>query len=189
MGGLRDRLFCLGDWDMTQSGILSGAIAAFLFSISQISVAQQAVPQSMPQVQLTFAPVVKRVAPAVVNVYSQSVVQQSVNPLFADPLFQRFFGGSPELRQRVQQSLGSGVILRADGAIVTNNHVVQGGQNIVVALSDHREFKARVLLADSRTDLAVLKIDTKGEKLPTIDYSDSDRLEVGDLVLAIGDPF
>src|ERR1700689_1369282 len=104
-------------------------------------------PQSMPQVQLTFAPVVKRVAPAVVNVYSQSVVQQSVNPLFADPLFQRFFGGSPELRQRVQQSLGSGVILRADGVIVTNNHVVQGGQNIVVALSDHREFKARVLLA------------------------------------------
>jgi Do/DeqQ family serine protease len=146
-------------------------------------------PQSMSQVQLTFAPVVKRIAPAVVNVYSQSVVQQQVNPLFSDPLFQRFFGGSPELRQRVQQSLGSGVIVRADGVIVTNNHVVEGGQNIVVALSDHREFKARVLLADSRTDLAVLKIDTKGEKLPTIDYSDSDRLEVGDLVLAIGDPF
>jgi Do/DeqQ family serine protease len=189
MGGLRDRLFCLGDWDMTQSGILSGAIAAFLFSISQISVAQQAVPQSMPQVQLTFAPVVKRVAPAVVNVYSQSVVQAQVNPLFADPLFQRFFGGSPEFQKRVQQSLGSGVIVRPDGVIVTNNHVVQGGQSIVVALSDRREFKGRVLLADPRTDLAVLKIDTKGEKLPTVEFGDSDKISVGDIVLAIGNPF
>ena len=143
----------------------------------------------MPQVQLTFAPVVKRVAPAVVNVYSQSVVQTAVNPMFADPLFQRFFGASPESRQRVQQSLGSGVIVRPDGVIVTNNHVVEGGQNIVVALSDRREFKARVLMADSRTDLAVLRIDTKGEKLPTIELGDSDRLSVGDIVLAIGDPF
>src|SRR5580704_17225207 len=189
MGGLRDRLFCLGDWDMTQSGILSGAIAAFLFSISQISVAQQAVPQSMPQVQPTFAPVVKRVAPAVVNVYSQSVVQAQVNPLFSDPLFQRFFGGSPEFQKRVQQSLGSGVIVRPDGVIVTNNHVVQGGQSIVVALSDRREFKGRVLLADAHTDLAVLKIDTKGEKLPTAEFGDSDRISVGDIVLAIGNPF
>jgi serine protease Do len=89
----------------------------------------------------------------------------------------------------VQQSLGSGVIVRSDGVIVTNNHVVQGSQNIIVALSDRREFKARVLLADSRTDLAVIKIDTKGEKFPTIDFGDSDRLNVGDLVLAIGDPF
>jgi len=143
----------------------------------------------MPQVQLTFAPVVKRVAPAVVNVYSQSVVQAPQNPLFADPLFQRFFGGSPEFRQRVQQSLGSGVIVRPDGVILTNNHVVEGGQSIVVALSDRREFKAKVLLADSRTDLAVLKIDTKGEKLPTAEFADSDRVQVGDIVLAIGDPF
>lgn len=148
-----------------------------------------AAPESMPQVQLTFAPVVKRVAPAVVNVYSQSVVQTAVNPLFADPMFQRFFGATPELRQRVQQSLGSGVIVRPDGVIVTNNHVVQGGQNIVVALADRREFKARILLADSRTDLAILKIDTKGERLPVIELGDSDRISVGDIVLAIGDPF
>ncbi|MGD0145033.1 MAG: trypsin-like peptidase domain-containing protein [Rhizomicrobium sp.] len=79
--------------------------------------------------------------------------------------------------------------MRADGVILTNNHVVEGGQDIVVALADKREFKARVLLADSRTDLAVLKIDTKGEKLPTVEFGDSDKLEVGDLVLAIGDPF
>jgi serine protease Do len=148
-----------------------------------------AVPQAMPQVQLTFAPVVKRVAPAVVNVYARSVVQAPMNPLFNDPLFQRFFGVSPEFRQRVQQSLGSGVIVRSDGVVLTNNHVVEGGQDIVVALADKREFKARVLLADTRTDLAVLKIDTKGEKLPTVEFGDSDKLEVGDLVLAIGDPF
>src|SRR5277367_1248127 len=147
------------------------------------------VPQSTAQVQLSFAPVVKHVAPAVVNVYARSVVQQPMNPLFADPFFQRFFGASPEFRQRVQQSLGSGVIVRADGIVLTNNHVVEGGQDIVVALSDRREFKAKVLLADSHTDLAVLKIDTKGEKLPIVDFGDSDRLQVGDLVLAIGDPF
>jgi serine protease Do len=148
------------------------------------------VPRSMGEVSLTFAPVVKRVAPAVVNVYSRSVVQApAMNPFFNDPLFQRFFGVNPQMRQRVQQSLGSGVIVRPDGMILTNNHVIEGGQDIVVALSDKREFKAKVILADQRTDLAVLKIDTKGEKLPTVDFGDSDRLQVGDLVLAIGDPF
>ena len=143
----------------------------------------------MGQVQLTFAPVVKRVAPAVVNVYARSVVQVQVNPFFNDPLFRQLFGGSPEMRQRVQQSLGSGVIVRADGLILTNNHVVEGGTDIVVALSDKREFKAKVLLADPRTDLAVLKIDTKGERLPVVPFADSDQVQVGDLVLAIGDPF
>jgi serine protease Do len=146
-------------------------------------------PTSMSEVQLTFAPVVKRVVPAVVNVYARSVVQQQVNPLFADPFFSQFFGGTPEMRQRVQQSLGSGVIVRPDGIILTNNHVVEGGTDIVVALSDKREFKAKVLLADARTDLAVLKIDANGEKLPTVPFADSDRVQVGDLVLAVGDPF
>ena len=142
----------------------------------------------MGQVQLTFAPVVKRVAPAVVNVYSKSVVQAQVNPFFNDPLFGQLFG-TPEMRQRVQQSLGSGVIVRADGLILTNNHVVEGGTDIIVALSDKREFKAKVLLADPRTDLAVLKIDTKGEHLPVVPFADTDAVQVGDLVLAIGDPF
>ena len=149
----------------------------------------EAVPQSMNQVFMTFAPVVKRVAPAVVNVYARSIVQTPSNPLFNDPVFQQFFGVSPQMRQRVQQSLGSGVIVRQDGLILTNNHVVQGGQDIVVALADKREFKAKVLLADARTDLALLKIDTHGEHLPTIPFADSDKLQVGDLVLAIGDPF
>ena len=146
-----------------------------------------AAPASMAQVQLTFAPVVKRIAPAVVNVYARTIVQQ-VNPFFNDPLFSQLFG-SPEMRQRVQQSLGSGVIVRADGLVLTNNHVVAGGSEIVIALADKREFKAKVLLADPRTDLAVVKIDTKGERLPVVPFGDSDAVQVGDLVLAIGDPF
>ena len=148
-----------------------------------------AVPSSMDAVHLTFAPVVKRVAPAVVNVYSRTVTQVQVNPLFADPFFSQFFGATPEMRQRVEQSLGSGVIVRADGLILTNNHVVQGGSQITVALADKREFKAKVLVADPRTDLAVLKIDTHGERLPTVTFADSDKLQVGDIVLAIGNPF
>jgi len=147
-----------------------------------------AIPQSMAQVQMTFAPVVKRIAPAVVNVYTRSVEQTPTNPFFNDPFFRQFFGGG-QMRQRVQQSLGSGVIVRGDGTILTNNHVIQGGTDIVVALSDKREFKAKVVLADPRTDLAVLKIDTKGENLPTLQFADSDRVQVGDLVLAVGDPF
>jgi Do/DeqQ family serine protease len=146
-------------------------------------------PASMGQVQLTFAPVVRRIAPAVVNVYSKSVVQAQVNPFANDPFFSQFFGATPEMRQRVQQSLGSGVVVRADGLIVTNNHVVEGGSEITVALSDKREFKAKVLLADPRTDLAVLKIDTHGENLPVVPFGNSDSVQVGDLVLAIGDPF
>ncbi len=162
--------------------------AAFVTVYPSRAEPPRAVPGSMPQVQLTFAPVVKRVAPAVVNVYARSIVQAPMNPLFSDPLFAQLFG-NPGLRQRVQQSLGSGVVVRGDGVILTNNHVVTGGTDIVVALSDKREFKAKVLLADPRTDLAVLKIDTKGEVLPTVPFADSDRVQVGDLVLAIGDPF
>jgi serine protease Do len=146
-------------------------------------------PSSMGQVQLTFAPVVKRVVPAVVNVYARTVTQVQANPFANDPFFSQFFGANPEMRQRVQQSLGSGVIVRADGIILTNNHVVAGGTDIVVALSDKREFKARVLLSDARTDLAVLKIEAKGENLPIVPFADSDRVQVGDLVLAVGDPF
>jgi serine protease Do len=163
------------------------AVSLFL-AAPALAEAPRAVPASMPQVQLTFAPVVKRVAPAVVNVYARSIVQAPMNPFFADPLFAQLFG-SPQMRQRIQQSLGSGVIVRGDGIILTNNHVVQGGTDIVVALSDKREYKAKILLADPRTDLAVLKIDPHGEQLATVPFADSDRVQVGDLVLAIGDPF
>ncbi|MEJ1969520.1 MAG: trypsin-like peptidase domain-containing protein [Rhizomicrobium sp.] len=165
---------------------LAAVIAALIFPA--FAAAAPTVPGSMPQIQLTFAPVVKRIAPAVVNVYARTVVQAPTNPFFSDPLFAQLFG-NPGLRQRVQQSLGSGVIVRADGVILTNNHVVQGGTDIVVALADKREFKAKVLLADPRTDLAVLKIDAKGEQLSVVPFADSDKVQVGDLVLAVGDPF
>ena len=144
---------------------------------------QRAVPQSAAQVQLSFAPVVSKSAPAVVNVYSRRTVRQAVNPFF-----EQFFGAGP-MRSRVEQSLGSGVMVRADGVVITNNHVIQGGEEIQIALPDRREFEAKVLLADPRSDLAVLKIDTKGERLPFLEFGDSDALQVGDLVLAIGDPF
>jgi serine protease Do len=143
----------------------------------------RAVPQSQAQVQLSYAPIVARAAPAVVNVYSNRVVRQAVNPFF-----QQFFGEGP-MRSRVEQSLGSGVIVRGDGVILTNHHVVNGGTDIKVALTDRREYTARVLLSDPRTDLAVLKIDPGTETLPALQFGDSDRIQVGDLVLAIGDPF
>ncbi|MDO8287995.1 MAG: DegQ family serine endoprotease [Parvibaculum sp.] len=151
----------------------------------------RAMPASSGEVTLSYASVVKRVAPAVVNVYSRRTVQaQAISPFANDPFFQRFFGGQfGKPRERVQQSLGSGVIVGAEGYIVTNNHVIKGGDQFRVALADRREFEAKLVLADERTDLAVLKIDTKGEKLPFLQFKDSDSVEVGDLVLAIGNPF
>jgi Do/DeqQ family serine protease len=130
----------------------------------------------------SFAPVVRRAAPAVVNISAKRVVRQQV-----DPFWQMFGMGVPP--NRVEGSLGSGVIVRSDGIIITNNHVIQGGQEITVALSDRREFPARVLLVDARGDLAVLKIDAGTERLPVMPIDDSDEAQVGDLVLAIGDPF
>ena len=137
-------------------------------------------PRSMTDVKMSFAPVVERAAPAVVNIYTSRVVNRSTG----DPFFDRFFGVGPER----QNSLGSGVILSPDGVIATNNHVIEGMQEIKVVLLDRREFVARVLLADAKTDLAVLKIDAN-EKLPFLDYANSDAAEVGDVVLAIGNPF
>ncbi len=154
--------------------------------------AEKSVPGSAVQLQYSFAPVVRETAPAVVNVYAQRLVAQSDRRLFDDPFFRRFFGGDGSFgrpRERVQNSLGSGVIVDPSGLIVTNNHVIAGGTDIRVALADKREFEAKLLLADERTDLAVLKIDAGDEILPVLPFGDSDDLEVGDLVLAIGNPF
>src|SRR5438552_4217683 len=155
--------------------------------------AQTGVPQSREQMRLSFAPVVKRTAPAVVNVFSRRVVRTgAVSPLFNDPTFRRFFGdalpfGMPQ--ERIQNSLGSGVLVSADGLVVTNHHVIKDADEITVVLADRREFEAQRLRSDERTDLAILKIDAKGESLPFLELGDSDELEVGDLVLAIGNPF
>ncbi len=155
--------------------------------------AQRRVPESMEQVQLSYAPIVKRAAPAVVNVYTRKVVRSvRRSPFQNDPFFRRFFGenfgfGAP--RERVENSLGSGVVVRSDGIIVTNNHVIRDADAVNVVLSDRREFKADLILADERSDLAVLRIDTEGEVLPVLEFGQSDDLEVGDVVLAIGNPF
>ncbi|MDP3659022.1 Do family serine endopeptidase [Phenylobacterium sp.] len=141
----------------------------------------RAVPTSALGMKQSFAPVVAKAAPAVVNISSKRLVRQQ-----ADPFWEMFGRGAP--RERVEGSLGSGVIVRADGVIVTNNHVVEGGQEITVALADRREFPARILLADPRTDLAILKIDAGGA-LPVLAIDDTGDAQVGDLVLAIGDPF
>jgi Do/DeqQ family serine protease len=129
--------------------------------------------------QLSFAPVAARAGPAVVNVYAQRVTRS----MSRDPFFGRF--SAP----RVEQSLGSGVIVREDGIIVTNNHVVEGAQSLKIVLSDRREFDAELLLADARVDLAVLRINTNGERMPTLAFANTSDAQVGDLVLAIGNPF
>ncbi|HEX4709460.1 Do family serine endopeptidase [Phenylobacterium sp.] len=145
--------------------------------------AGRVIPSSAIGLKQSFAPVVKRAAPAVVNISSKRLVRQQ-----ADPFWQLFGMGAP--RNRIEGSLGSGVIVRSDGVIVTNSHVVADGQEITVALADRREFPAKVLLADARTDLAILKIDLPaGEKLPVMAINDRTDSQVGDLVLAIGDPF
>jgi serine protease Do len=163
-----------------------------LFALSSPVTAQtRTPPTSREVVQLSFAPIVKKAAPAVVNVYSRRVVQTR-SPFLDDPLFRRFFGNQSPFglpRQRIQQSLGSGVILDPNGFIVTNLHVIEAAQEITVVLNDRREFEAKLLVSDEHADLAVLKIDTRGEKLAILELGDSDKLEVGDLVLAIGDPF
>jgi Do/DeqQ family serine protease len=129
-----------------------------------------------------------------VNVYVRSRVRTSVSPFANDPFFQRFFGGRGGFglpQERIQSSLGSGVIISPDGVIVTNTHVVKGGTDtqIRVALSDKREYDARIVSQDERSDLAVLKIEKGGNDFPFLQFADSDKLEVGDIVLAIGNPF
>jgi Do/DeqQ family serine protease len=140
------------------------------------------------ELRLSYAPVVQRVAPAVVNVYAAKVVQNR-NPLFEDPIFRRFFGVPGGGGSQVQRSLGSGVIVDASGLIVTNNHVIEGADEVKVSLADKREFEATLVLKDSRTDLAVLRIKDSHEKFPFLDFANSDALQVGDVVLAIGNPF
>ena len=170
--------------------VLLLAAMVLLQGFSAAGVARERVPRSLAEMKLTFAPVVKKAKPAVVNVYAKKIVRVR-SPLFDDPFFRRFFDddlffGRP--RERVRNSLGSGVIITPTGFIVTNNHVIRDADDIRVVLSDRREFRARLILRDERTDLALLKIDA-AEKLPYLKIGDSDALEVGDIVLAIGNPF
>jgi Do/DeqQ family serine protease len=144
------------------------------------------VPSSPAELQLSFAPVVKRVTPAVVNVYAARVIENR-NPFLNDPLFRQFFGAVP--REQVMRSLGSGVIVDPSGLVVTNYHVIEGASEVKVALSDKREFDAEIVLKDEHSDLTVLRLKDANEKFAVLDFANSDDLQVGDVVLAIGDPF
>jgi Do/DeqQ family serine protease len=146
-----------------------------------------AVPTSASEIKLSFAPLVKSSAPAVVNVYAaRKLVARS--PYQGDPFFEQFFGQRPQQRPRIESSLGSGVIVDPTGLIVTNNHVIKDADEVKVALADGREYPSRILMKDERADLAVLKIDSD-EAFPALPLADSDEIEIGDLVLAIGNPF
>lgn len=159
--------------------VLSLLVIAFL----PLFASAQRLPESQAEMDLSFAPLVRQASPAVVNVFTERTVTSRISPME-----QLLYGREPT-QQRQQSSLGSGVIVGADGVIVTNNHVIEGADAFRVVLSDRREYPAELVLADERTDLAVLKIDTEGAVLPTLPYADTRAAQVGDLVLAIGNPF
>ncbi|WP_438851273.1 Do family serine endopeptidase [Brevundimonas nasdae] len=174
----------------TRSIVLVAALALTACGNPQPSKAQEGefaqptrtAPNDAAGMKSSFAPVVRAAAPAVVNISARSV--QRVQ---ADPFFQFFGGGIPQAR--VAESVGSGVIVRSDGIVVTNNHVIDGAQQIKVVLNDRREFPATVILADERSDIAVLRLENVGDRLPVLAIEDKEEQQVGDLVLAIGNPF
>jgi Do/DeqQ family serine protease len=172
----------------------SGTAPVFV-STAQAASGAEALPQTM-----TFAPVVKRAAPAVVQISSTKVIKAEAqgrngrgdqqNPFSDDPFFRRFFGDQNPFqpRDRRESGLGSGVIVSPNGYILTNNHVVEGATSVKVMLSDHREFTAKIVGTDSQSDVAVVKIEAKND-LPVLPLSDSSKAQVGDICLAIGNPF
>lgn len=163
-------------------------LCMFLIVLACPAAAETRVPVSQSEIQMGFAPVVRQAAPAVVNIYARRVVAAQRSPFRGDPFFERFFNDFGATRPRVQNSLGSGVILSADGIVVSNYHVVGEATDIRVVLNDRREYGAKVLLGDEEADLAVLQIEDAPD-LPTLRLRDSDSVEVGELVLAIGNPF
>jgi Do/DeqQ family serine protease len=175
----------------TNAGSLSAAVGNFLQKDRQpqqspaSEQAEQRVPENQTEIQLSFAPVVKKVVGSVVNVYGSQSRRKFRSPFAGDPFFERFFG-VPQSRGR--SSLGSGVIVAANGIVLTNNHVVENMDSVKVAMADGREFDCEIVLKDDKSDLAVLKIDAD-ETFTPIEIGDSDAVEVGDLVLAIGNPF
>jgi len=151
------------------------------------SAQQTQLPQNQEQIKLSFAPLVKKSAPAVVNIYAARRMRAR-SPFEGDPFFDQFFGRRAP-SSRLQSSLGSGVLVDAQGLVVTNYHVIRDAEAIKVALSDGREFTSHLILEDEASDMAILQLESDGIDFPTLSLGDSDTVEVGDLVLAIGNPF
>lgn len=160
--------------------------------LSSPLIAETRPPESQLEMSMSFSPVVKQASPAVVNIYVRQLVETRSSPFAGDPFFDQFFQGMGQdfgpARQRIENSLGSGVIVSPDGIVVSNYHVTGNATDIRVVLSDRREYPAKVLLSDRQSDLAVLKIEAD-QPLPALEIADSEALEVGDLVLAVGNPF
>jgi Do/DeqQ family serine protease len=167
--------------------LFAAPVVLALALVSPAMAQERTVPQSRMEMQLSFAPLVKQVENAVVNVYAERVVER--RSIFeGDPFFEEFFGQRMPNRSEKQSSLGSGVIVGTKGIVVTNNHVIEGASDIKIALADGREYESTVVLKDERVDLAVLKV--KGDfEFTALPLGDSDAVAVGDLVLAIGNPF
>jgi len=167
------------------TALLAGPAAAMAQQAPSTNNVTRVMPSSQAQVQLSYSPVVKQTAPAVVNIFTSRTVRTRSRSSFFDEMF----GMRRAPRERVESSLGSGVIVRGNGIIVTNAHVVKGADELKVVLNDRREFEAKVIAQDEETDLAVLRIDTKGEIMPTLRVGANSEPEIGDIVLAIGNPF
>ena len=168
---------------------LSGSLACLMLALP--AGATKLVPQNKQQIQYSYAPLVKQIAPSVVNVYAARQVKQRRSPFASDPFFEQFFGRGifgNRPQQRTARSLGSGVIIGADGVVITNHHVIKDADQVKVALSDGREFEAKIVFIDKSSDLAVLQMESD-ENLPAVEIGDSEEIEVGDIVLAIGNPF
>jgi Do/DeqQ family serine protease len=163
-------------------------IAAVCFSLLPVGAIAETVPTSRMEMGLSFAPLVRQASPAVVNIYAKRIVEGVESPFSGDPFFGQFFQGLGQPTERVQNSLGSGVILTAGGLVMSNFHVVGEATDIRVVLTDRREFKAKVIIADEEADLALLQLEGASD-LPFLALRDSDGIEVGELVLAIGNPF
>lgn len=170
------------------AGILAGVVGTWYASLPAVALAKAGAPPAAPapKIRDSYADLISNVAPAVVTIRSQHMVRQTQLP-FDDEMFRRFFGEqAPHRPPRPASGLGSGVIVSADGYILTNDHVVNGAQKIRVDLTDGRMFDARVVGTDRPSDLAVLKIEIDG--LPTVSLGDSDAARVGDVVFAVGNP-
>ncbi|TLP61580.1 PDZ domain-containing protein [Parasedimentitalea maritima] len=169
--------------------MIRATLIALVVAAASPLTAETRVPMSQAEISLGFAPLVKEAAPAVVNIYAKIVTQERQRTPFSnDPFFDDFFRGLSQPQQRVQNSLGSGVILSDDGIVVSNYHVVGMATEIRVVTTDRREYNARVILSDKASDLAILQLDD-AEDLPFLELRNSDQVEVGELALAIGNPF